>query len=90
MSTYKTRKAQAKNAGAGESAQERALNLFADMMIEKIESIMTDWSKPWFTEDALREARVQVPGVLYFRQSDGSQLQQDIGGQCACSGCRGE
>ena len=53
MSTYKTRKAQAKKAGAGansESAQERALNLFADMMIEKIESIMTDWSKPWFTE----------------------------------------
>lgn len=53
MNSYKTKKAQAKKAGAGvnsESAQERALNLFADMMIEKIESIMTDWSKPWFTE----------------------------------------
>ena len=53
MSTYKTKKAQAKKAGAGansESAQMKALNLFADMMIEKIESIMTDWSKPWFTE----------------------------------------
>ena len=52
MSSYKTKKAQAKKAGAGansESAQERALNLFADMMIEKIESIMTDWSKPWLT-----------------------------------------
>ena len=50
---YKTKKAYSKKAGAGansESAQERALNLFADMMIEKIESIMTDWQKPWFTE----------------------------------------
>ena len=53
MNSYKTKKAQAKKAGAGansESAQEKALNLFADMMIEKIESIMTDWRKPWFTE----------------------------------------
>ena len=53
MNTYKYKKAQANKAGAGvnrESAQERALNRFADMMIEKIESIMTDWKKPWFTE----------------------------------------
>ncbi len=53
---YKTKKAYSKKAGAGansESAQERALNLFADMMIEKIESIMTDWQKPWFTEGIL-------------------------------------
>ena len=51
--TKKTRKAYAKKASAGsqgESAQERALNLFAEMMIEKIESIMDDWKKPWFTE----------------------------------------
>lgn len=30
--------------------QDRALNLFADMMIEKIESLQGDWKKPWFTE----------------------------------------
>ena len=57
MSTStKTRKAYVKKASAGsqgESAQERALNLFADMMIEKIESIMNDWKKPWFTEGCL-------------------------------------
>ena len=55
MSTTKTRKAYAKaSAGSqGESAQERALNLFAEMMIEKIETIMTDWQKPWFTEGCL-------------------------------------
>ena len=57
MSTStKTRKAYAKKASAGahgESAQERALNLFAEMMIEKIESIMDDWRKPWFTDGCL-------------------------------------
>ena len=35
---------------SGESAQDRALNLFAEMMISKIESIAEDWRKPWFTE----------------------------------------
>ena len=30
--------------------EDRALNLFADMMIEKIESLQGDWKKPWFTE----------------------------------------
>lgn len=33
--------------------EERALNLFAEMMIEKIESIQTNWQKPWFTEGSL-------------------------------------
>jgi len=54
--TKKTRRAYAKKASAGsqgESAQERALNLFAEMMMEKIESIMGDWKKPWFTEGCL-------------------------------------
>lgn len=30
--------------------EDRALNLFADMMIEKIESLQGEWKKPWFTE----------------------------------------
>lgn len=30
--------------------EDRALNLFADMMIEKIETLQGDWKKPWFTE----------------------------------------
>lgn len=52
MNTYKkTSKPSTKksNAASSESAQERALNLFAEMMIEKIESIQQDWKKPWFT-----------------------------------------
>ena len=48
---YKKQYAKKASAGeSGESAQDRALNLFAEMMISKIESIMTDWRKPWFTE----------------------------------------
>ena len=30
--------------------EDRAIKLFADMMIEKIETIQQDWKKPWFTE----------------------------------------
>lgn len=37
----------------GPSAEDKALDLFADMMIERIETISKDWSKPWFTEDSL-------------------------------------
>ena len=33
--------------------EDRALNLFADMMIEKIETLQGDWKKPWFTEGFL-------------------------------------
>ena len=57
MNTYKkTSKPSTKksNAASSESAQERALNLFAEMMIEKIESIQQDWKKPWFTEGAMQ------------------------------------
>lgn len=55
MTQYtKTRKAGTKNSNAAapqESAQDRALTRFADMLIEKIESLDgTDgWQKPWFT-----------------------------------------
>ena len=34
-------------------ADEKALDLFADMMIKKIESINEDWHKPWFTAGML-------------------------------------
>lgn len=35
------------------SAEDKALDRFADMLIEKIKSISEDWKKPWFTEGAL-------------------------------------
>ena len=41
----------------GPNSEEKALDLFAEMMIEKIESISKDWSKPWFTEGVLQWPR---------------------------------
>ena len=38
----------------GPSSEEKALDLFAEMMIEKIQSIDKDWKKPWFTDSALQ------------------------------------
>ncbi len=35
------------------SSEDKALDLFAEMMIEKIESIREDWHKPWFTEGSM-------------------------------------
>lgn len=37
----------------GRSAEDRALNKFAEMMIERISSIQQDWKKPWFAEGAM-------------------------------------
>ena len=35
------------------SKEDEALDRFADLMIEKIESIQSDWQKPWFTKGAM-------------------------------------
>lgn len=34
----------------GRSAEEKALDIFTDLLITKIESMQGDWKKPWFTE----------------------------------------
>lgn len=41
----------------GPNSEDKALDLFAEMMIEKIESIRKDWKKPWFTEGTLQWPR---------------------------------
>lgn len=38
----------------GRTAEDRALDRFADMMIAKISSIQKDWEKPWFTEGVMK------------------------------------
>ena len=38
----------------GQSAEDRALDRFADLMVEKIKSLQSDWQKPWFTEGSLK------------------------------------
>ena len=42
-----------KNSSDGPSAEDKALDLFAEMMIERIETISKDWTKPWITEGSL-------------------------------------
>lgn len=42
----------------GPNSEDKALDLFAEMMIEKIEGIKkSDWKKPWFTEGTLQWPR---------------------------------
>lgn len=38
----------------GPSAEDKALDRFAEMMIEKINTLQGDWKKPWFTEGSLK------------------------------------
>lgn len=51
MAAYK------KHHAEGPNSEDKALDLFAEMMIEKIESIQKDWHKPWFTERNLQWPR---------------------------------
>lgn len=53
------------------TAIDRALDTFCEMMIERIESIRQNWSKPWFTDGGLtmapkpRRERVQRDECFY-------------------------
>ena len=38
----------------GPSAEDRALERFTELMIEKISTLKKDWSKPWFTEGMMK------------------------------------
>ena len=52
----------------GSSTEDKALDLFSEMMISKIESLRSKdgWKKPWFTEGAL-----QWPKNLNGREYNG-------------------
>jgi antirestriction protein ArdC len=50
----------------GPNSEDKALGLFAEMMIEKIQTIDKDWKKPWFMEGAL-----QWPKNLNGREYNG-------------------
>jgi len=38
----------------GPSAEDRTLDRFAELMIEKINNLQSDWKKPWFTEGSMK------------------------------------
>ncbi len=48
------------------SSEDKALELFTEMMIEKIESLNKDWTKPWFTKGTM-----QWPKNLAGREYNG-------------------
>lgn len=50
----------------GKSAEDRALDTFAELMIDKIKSLQEDWKKPWFSPNA-----VQPPQNLSGRAYNG-------------------
>lgn len=50
----------------GLSAEDRALNTFADLMIDKITNMQQDWKKPWFSPQS-----VQLPRNLNGRYYNG-------------------
>lgn len=63
-----------------QSAEDRALEKFTELMVEKIQNIQTDWKKPWFTPGA-----AQMPKNLSGRQYNGMNsiilmLQQEKSG----------
>lgn len=41
-----------KNQEGGQSAEDKALDSFAELLIDKISTIQNDWKKPWFSESA--------------------------------------
>lgn len=50
----------------GPSAEDRALDIFANAMIEKIQHIQSDWKQPWFSGKAS-----QLPQNLSGRPYNG-------------------
>lgn len=47
-----------------QSLEDKALERFTDLMIEKMENLQQDWKKPWFTEGALLPPR-NLSGRFY-------------------------
>ena len=64
----------------GRSAEDKAMDKFAELMIEKITNLQGDWKKPWFSPQA-----AQLPKNLSGRQYNGMNsiilmLQQERNG----------
>lgn len=49
----------------GRSAEDRALDKFAELMIEKLETIQGDWKKPWFTQGVTTSLPKNLSGREY-------------------------
>lgn len=47
------------------SAEDRALDQFADLLIEKLQTIQSDWKKPWFTQGVSTSLPKNLSGREY-------------------------
>lgn len=57
------------------SAEDRALDRFAEMLIEKIKSIQEDWEKPWFTEGAITMAKELIrQGIQWHERTHANDV----------------
>ena len=52
--------------GNRQSAEDKAMDRFVELMIERLQDIQQDWKKPWFSEDA-----IVVPRNLSGRKYNG-------------------
>ena len=72
--------AKKENTPTGLSAEDRALTTFADLVINKLETLQQDWKQPWFSPNM-----AQVPQNLSGRRYNGANsiilmLQQEKNG----------
>lgn len=51
--------------GDGRSAEDRALDKFAELLISKLETIQSDWKKPWFTQGVSTSLPKNLSGREY-------------------------
>jgi len=66
MTTYRKKSGMNNSSAASaESATDKVLNLFCEMMIRKIETIQQDWHKPWFTKGVTNNYPRNLNGRLY-------------------------
>ena len=49
----------------GKSAEDRALDKFAELLIDKLQTIQADWKKPWFTEGVSTSLPKNLSGREY-------------------------
>lgn len=49
----------------GRSAEDKALDRFADLLIDKLQTIQADWKKPWFTEGVTTSLPKNLNGREY-------------------------
>ena len=49
----------------GLSAEDRALNTFAELMIEKIRNLQEDWKKPWFSPQVAQLPKMWLNLTLF-------------------------